>query len=71
MILVIITFSATEETIKLIRERMPFEIKFYNLVKERYNKIKDYYNGQGQLPDFLRKKAKNLNIPVYNINEDI
>ena len=71
MINVMTTFSATEETIQLIRERMPFEIKFYNLVKERYNKIKDYYNGQGQVPDFLGRNAKNLNIPVHNINEDI
>ena len=33
----------TNHTMKVIRDRMPFELEFYDLVRRRYQQLKNYY----------------------------
>ena len=41
---------------------MRIEIEFYDLVKKRYEHLKEYYLENGNLPMFLLDSVKTLNI---------
>ena len=41
---------------------MQIEIEFYDLVKTRYEHLKEYYLDNGNLPMFLLDSVKTLNI---------
>ena len=54
--------SPTDETLKRLKELMQIEIEFYDLVKTRYEHLKEYYLDNGNLPMFLLDSVKTLNI---------
>ena len=54
--------KATNETITKIAERMPFELKLYEIIKKRYKQLKSYYLFDGPVPDFLLESMKHLNL---------
>ena len=54
--------SPTDETLKRLKELMRIEIEFYDLVKTRYEHLKEYYLDNGNLPMFLLDSVKTLNI---------
>ena len=58
---------ATNHTIKIITDRMPFELEFYDLVKRRYQQLKKYYLEDGPVPQFLLESARKLKIPVFGL----
>ena len=58
---------ATIHTIKIITDRMPFELEFYDLVKRRYQQLKKYYLEDGPMPQFLLDSARKLKIPIFGL----
>ena len=54
--------EATIETLQRLQELMAIEIEFYDLVKKRYEHVKEYYLDNGNLPMFLLDSVKTLNI---------
>ena len=58
---------ATNHTIKIITDRMPYELEFYDLVKRRYQQLKKYYLEDGPVPQFLLESARKLKIPVFGL----
>ena len=52
-----------------IRERMPYELEFYKIVKERFLELKNYYLDDGPLPNFLVQSARKLNIKIHGLTK--
>ena len=54
--------APTTATLERLKELMIIEIEFYDLVKKRYEHLKEYYLDNGNLPMFLLDSVKTLNI---------
>ena len=54
--------KATNETLAKIADRMPYELKLYEIIKKRYEQLKSYYLFDGPVPDFLLESIKHLNL---------
>lgn len=52
---------ATNATLAEIEARMPFEIKFYEIIKQRYAALKAYYLNDGPVPPFLLDSIEHFN----------
>ena len=54
--------TATNKTLNLIAQRMPYELELYQIIQARYEKLKAYYLYNGPIPDFLLESIKFLNL---------